>query len=172
MKTRMTPPWSISDDSPCPPARVWRPGGILLAACLVAAITHLHAFVREARLTEPEFHQLCAALARAGQRTTASHNEVVLGAGSLGVSALVCLQNNAEAQPIIEAIAADNADAVIHESPGMVKIDCPGRLVIRRTSIEARIGRDFDLQELHLNLISLGGNIDEDDDEFVLSWQR
>ena len=64
---------------------------------LVAAITHLHAFVREARLTEPEFHQLCAALARAGQRTTASHNEVVLGAGSLGVSALVCLQNNAEA---------------------------------------------------------------------------
>ncbi len=36
----MTPPWSISDDSPCPPARVWRPGGILLAACLVAAITH------------------------------------------------------------------------------------------------------------------------------------
>ena len=84
----------------------------------------------------------------------------------------IALQNNAEAQPIIEAIAADNADAVIHESPGMVKIDCPGRLVIRRTSIEARIGRDFDLQELHLNLISLGGNIDEDDDEFVLSWQR
>lgn len=64
---------------------------------LVAAVTHLHAFVREARLTEPEFHALCAALARAGQRTTASHNEVVLGAGSLGVSALVCLQNNAEA---------------------------------------------------------------------------
>lgn len=61
---------------------------------LLAAVTHLHAFVREARLTEAEFFRLCAALARAGQMTTASHNEVVLGAGSLGVSALVCLMNN------------------------------------------------------------------------------
>jgi hydroxyquinol 1,2-dioxygenase len=61
---------------------------------LLAAVKHLHAFVREAALTEPEFQRLCAALARAGQRTTASHNEVVLGAGSLGVSALVCLLNN------------------------------------------------------------------------------
>ena len=31
-----------------------------------------------------------------GQLTTASHNEVVLAAGSLGVSALVCLLNNGE----------------------------------------------------------------------------
>lgn len=82
----------------------------------------------------------------------------------------IALQNNAEAQPIIEAIAEDNADAVVNESPGMVKIDCPGRLVVKRESIEEKIGRDFDLQELHINLISLGGNIDEDDDEFVLSW--
>ncbi len=61
---------------------------------LTAAIAHLHAFVREARLTEAEFQQLCAAIARAGQLTTDSHNEVVLAAGSLGVSALVCLLNN------------------------------------------------------------------------------
>ena len=83
----------------------------------------------------------------------------------------IALQNNAEAQPIIAAIVADNPQAVVNESPGMVKIDCPARLVIRRESVEAQLGRDFDLQELHLNLISLGGNIDEDDDEFVLSWQ-
>jgi catechol 1,2-dioxygenase len=64
---------------------------------LLAAIRHLHAFVREAALTEPEFQRLCAAIARAGQLTTTSHHEVVLAAGSLGVSALVCLQNNAGA---------------------------------------------------------------------------
>ena len=61
---------------------------------LQAAIRHLHGFVRDAALTEAEFHQLCAAIARAGQLTTASHNEVVLAAGSPGVSALVCLLNN------------------------------------------------------------------------------
>ena len=64
---------------------------------LVAAVTHLHGFVRDARLTEAEFQRLCAAIARAGQLTTASHNEVVLAAGSLGVSALVCLLNNGAA---------------------------------------------------------------------------
>ncbi len=82
----------------------------------------------------------------------------------------IALQNNSEAQPIIEAILEDNPDAVSNESPGMVKIDCPGRLVVRRETIEEKMGRDFDLQEMQINLISLGGNVDEDDDEFVLAW--
>ena len=82
----------------------------------------------------------------------------------------LALQNNSDAQPIIEAVLEDNPDAVLNESPGMVKIDCPGRLVNRRESISARVGRDFDLQEIHVNLVSLGGNIDEDDDELLLSW--
>jgi phenol/toluene 2-monooxygenase (NADH) P2/A2 len=82
----------------------------------------------------------------------------------------IALQNNAEAQALIEAIVEDNPQAVVNESPGMVKIDCPGRLVVKRETVEAKIGRSFDLQEIHINLISLGGNIDEDDDEFVLAW--
>ncbi|HMS05905.1 MAG TPA: dioxygenase [Burkholderiaceae bacterium] len=60
------------------------------------AVGHLHAFVREARLTEAEFQQVCGWVAQLGQLTTASHNEVVLAAGSLGVSALVCLINNGQ----------------------------------------------------------------------------
>ena len=39
---------------------------------LSAGIRHLHAFAREARLTEAEFHQLCGVIARLGQATTAS----------------------------------------------------------------------------------------------------
>jgi len=61
---------------------------------LGAGIAHLHAFVRDARLTENEFRHLCNVIARLGQATTASHNEVMLAAGSLGVSSLVCLLNN------------------------------------------------------------------------------
>jgi len=63
---------------------------------LTAGVRHLHAFAREARLTEAEFHQLCGAIARLGQATTSSHNEVVLAAGSLGLSSLVCLLNNGD----------------------------------------------------------------------------
>jgi phenol hydroxylase P2 protein len=81
----------------------------------------------------------------------------------------IALQNNEEARPIIEAIMDDNPDAVANYTPGMVKIDCEGRLVVKRESIEERIGRDFDLQEIHINLISLSGNVDEEEDELVLS---
>jgi len=63
---------------------------------LSAGIRHLHAFAREVRLTEAEFHQLCGVIARLGQATTVSHNEVVLAAGSLGLSSLVCLLNNGD----------------------------------------------------------------------------
>lgn len=61
-----------------------------------AAVRHLHGFVRDARLTEAEFHRSCALIAQLGQLTTASHNEVVLIAGSLGISSLVCLLNNGD----------------------------------------------------------------------------
>jgi hydroxyquinol 1,2-dioxygenase len=59
-----------------------------------AAIRHLHEFAREVKLTEPEFQQACAVIASLGQASNASHNEVVLAAGSTGLSALVCLLNN------------------------------------------------------------------------------
>ena len=54
----------------------------------------------------------------------------------------------------------------------MVRVICPGKLTIKRASIEERMGRDFDLQELQLYLITLSGNVDETDDEFTLAWRN
>jgi len=59
-----------------------------------AAVRHMHDFVREVKLTEAEFQKACATIATLGKLTNESHNEVVLIAGSLGVSSLVCLLNN------------------------------------------------------------------------------
>ena len=59
-----------------------------------ALVRHLHGFAREVRLTEAEFHAAVATIAALGRRTTESHNEVMLMAGSLGLSTLVCLLNN------------------------------------------------------------------------------
>ena len=61
---------------------------------LTLLVKHLHAFVREARLTEKEFQEAIALVNAIGQRTTPSHNEAMLLSGSLGVSNLVCLLNN------------------------------------------------------------------------------
>jgi len=56
-------------------------------------VRHLHDLAREVNLTEAEFRQGCAFIAKLGQSTNESHNEVVLLAGSLGLSSLVCLLN-------------------------------------------------------------------------------
>ncbi|MEJ2478974.1 MAG: MmoB/DmpM family protein [Acidihalobacter sp.] len=84
----------------------------------------------------------------------------------------IAFQNNEDARPLIEAIEQDNSEARIEYYPAMVKIDAPGRLVIRRDTIEGLIGRDWDPQEIHVNLISLSGNVVEDEDQFALERGR
>ena len=69
-----------------------------LKEILQALVRHLHAFTREVHLTEKEFDQAIGIVAKLGQLTTASHNEVRLMAGSLGLSALVCLMNNGDGE--------------------------------------------------------------------------
>jgi len=83
----------------------------------------------------------------------------------------IALQATDTARSIVAAIVADNPLATVAEYPAMVKIDAPGRLVIRRESVEERLGRKWDTQELQLDLISLSGNIDETEDEFSLQWR-
>jgi catechol 1,2-dioxygenase len=61
-----------------------------------ALVRHLHAFVREVRLTEDEFQRACGFINAIGQHTNSFHNEAVLMSGSLGVSTLVCLLNNGD----------------------------------------------------------------------------
>ena len=82
------------DITPAVLAELNRAQDLRFKTIMALAIQHLHAFVREAQLTEQEFYAACGTIAKLGQATTASHNEVVLMAGSLGVSALVCLLNN------------------------------------------------------------------------------
>jgi phenol hydroxylase P2 protein len=82
----------------------------------------------------------------------------------------IALQTNEETRSIIDAIVIDNPLAVVNREPAMVKINAPGRLVIRRVTIEEQMGRDYDLQELQINLISLSGYVDETEDTLTLYW--
>jgi phenol/toluene 2-monooxygenase (NADH) P2/A2 len=84
----------------------------------------------------------------------------------------LALQTNEETRPLVEAIQMDNPQAVVNHYPAMVKIDSPGRLVLKRETVEDITGVDFDLQSIHVNLISLAGNIDETEDELVLEWKQ
>ena len=63
---------------------------------MLSMVKHLHAFVTETRLTEEEFRQATKLINEIGQASNDGHNEAVLLAGALGVSSLVCLQNNGD----------------------------------------------------------------------------
>ena len=84
----------------------------------------------------------------------------------------IAFQHNEESRPVIDAIVADNPQAVVVHSPGLVKIDAPDSLTIKRETIEEQTGRPYDLQQLHVNLVTLSGHIDEDDDQLTLSWKH
>ncbi|OIN92644.1 MAG: monooxygenase [Comamonadaceae bacterium CG1_02_60_18] len=82
----------------------------------------------------------------------------------------IAFQTNEDTRSIVEAILADNPNAKVNQQPAMVKIDAPDQIVVRRSTVEEHMSRPFDLQELHVNLITLSGHINETDDEFTLSW--
>jgi catechol 1,2-dioxygenase len=63
---------------------------------MMSLVKHLHAFVRDVKLTEVEFRQATALINEIGGLASDSHNEAVLMAGSLGISSLVCLLNNGD----------------------------------------------------------------------------
>lgn len=84
----------------------------------------------------------------------------------------LALQLTDDSRAIVDALLTDNPHATLEEQPAMVKINAENVLTLKRESVSERLGRDFDLQELHLCLITLTGHIDETDDEFTLCWKH
>ena len=84
----------------------------------------------------------------------------------------IAFQKTEETRVIIEAILEDNPTAIVNEQPAMVKIDAADSMTIKRATIEEKLGRSFDLQEMQIYLITLSGHIDETDEEFNLSWKH
>jgi phenol hydroxylase P2 protein len=54
----------------------------------------------------------------------------------------------------------------------VVKLDCDGSLTVNRASVEERLGREWDVQEIHMVMVSMAGHLDEDDDTFTVSWKH
>ncbi len=82
------------------------------------------------------------------------------------------LQDNEESRYIVEAIEEDNPDVTVDHQPAMIRMENEGHLVVRRETVEEKMGRDWDIQALQVNLITLGGNVDETDDELSLTWNQ
>ena len=117
-----------------------------LREILLALVRHLHGFVRELRLTEREFGQAVRIVAAMGQKTTASHNEVMLMAGSLGISPLVCLLNNGnhgqtETQADMLGPFWRDDQPACASGDSLVRSPTPGPELLVRVSLEDTSGK-------------------------------
>lgn len=147
-----------------------------LREILLAMVKHLHAFVREVRLSEVEFREATAILNEIGQLQTNSHNEFVLMAGSLGVSSLVCLLNNGDSgqtetsQSLLGPFWRLNSPRV--ENGGtIIRSDTPGTPLYVRAMVVDRDGRPIAGAEVdvwHASPVGLYENQDPDQAEMNL----
>ena len=86
--------------------------------------------------------------------------------------ALLCLQATEDGRAIAEAIREDNEGVVITNKPAMIQIERPERITVKASTVSEHLGRAWDPEELQLVLISLGGQVDETDDEFIVYWNN
>src|ERR1700722_17268069 len=140
-----------------------------------ALVRHLHDFAREVRLTEAEFDASLSIVARLGQLTTPSHNEVRLMAGSLGLSTLVCLMNNGtEEEPTSANLLGPfwrqgspvmgNGDSIVRSPTGGPPLLSAGTVVDTAGNLVA--GAEIDVW--HASPVGLYENQDPDQAEWNL----
>ncbi len=85
----------------------------------------------------------------------------------------VDLQDSEDTRLLVEAMEVDNADLTIRQMPGIVKVSTTGELVIRRETVEEKMGRPWETHEFQMNIVSYSGNIAEwDDDKIVIKWEH
>lgn len=167
---------TASDVTPAVLAAMGQTSDPRLREILLALVKHLHAFVREVRLTEVEFREATALLNEIGQLQTDSHNEFVLMSGSLGVSSLVCLLNNGDSgqtetsQSLLGPFWRLNSPRV--ENGGtVIRSDTPGTPLFVRARVVDRAGNPVSGAEVdvwHASPVGLYENQDPDQAEMNL----
>ncbi|MFS8201449.1 MmoB/DmpM family protein [Streptomyces sp. CWNU-52B] len=78
------------------------------------------------------------------------------------------------AEAVAAAIAQDNPDAevIVDDRGGYVRISVPRRCVLTRGSLEEELGRKFRLSDLEPALVSFAGRLEQSDEQVVWYLER
>ncbi|RZU37829.1 phenol hydroxylase P2 protein [Streptomyces sp. BK022] len=78
-----------------------------------------------------------------------------------------------ESSQLVDSIVADNAGAEVTRLPGLVRVQAPAVMTIRRETVERHLGRGWETHEFQMAIVSYFGHIAEwDDDEIVIKWDH
>ncbi len=74
---------------------------------------------------------------------------------------------------IISAVEEDNEGVIVEDYHVYKKVKSPGKLVLKRETVEEHLGADFDMDQLHIYMSSCFGFItDWDEEQIIIEWSE
>ncbi|WP_324172136.1 MmoB/DmpM family protein [Sulfurimonas sp.] len=86
--------------------------------------------------------------------------------------ALLIMQDTEDGRAIVRSIQKDNSDVKVTNKPAMIQIEREKEIVVKASTVSEELGREWDVEELQIELVSLGGQINETDDEITVYWDN
>ncbi len=86
--------------------------------------------------------------------------------------ALLVIQDTDDGRAIVRAIEKDNDGVKIEQKPAMIAIEREKSITVVGKTVAQEMGREWDIEEMQIELISIGGQIEETDDEFIVYWDN
>lgn len=72
---------------------------------------------------------------------------------------------------IIAAIQEDNEGVVVDDYMVYKKVKAPGKMILKRETVEEHLGADFDMDRVHIVMSSCFGFItDWDEEQIIIEW--
>ena len=73
---------------------------------------------------------------------------------------------------IIAAIQEDNEGVIVDDYMVYKKVKAPGKMVVKRETVEEHLGADFDMDQVHIVMSSCFGFITEwDEEQLIIQWE-
>jgi phenol hydroxylase P2 protein len=86
--------------------------------------------------------------------------------------AKLVLQDSEDGRLIAQAIKKDNPGVIITNKPGMIELQREKEIILKASSVEHEIGREWDIEEMQLELVVIVGQVHETDDEIKIYWDN
>ena len=74
---------------------------------------------------------------------------------------------------IIAAIQEDNEGVIVDDFNVYKKVKAPGKMVLKRETVEEHLGADFEMDQVHIVMSSAFGFITEwDEEQLIIEWEE